>query len=175
MRIKFGTLVLVILSAVLCCAQSFAAQQDSAESALQSAFVGKQVVLKLDMPGTQKGVDLHFDQGEPLEGKDYENRMKEFGAALHRGDRATVTSLVVKNDHIEFHLDGGGYGTVHDDTGSVSPRIVPKSNEQERLEKALKTETDKNRRRDLQDRIDHEESRRRYLQSQENSAAMVAQ
>jgi len=175
MKSKISVLFLIMLGAAVCIAQSSSGQQDSAESALREAFVGRQILLKLDMPGTQKGVDLDFGQNDPLVWRDYENRMKEFGVALHKGDQATVTSLVVKNDRIEFHLDGGGYGTAHDDTGSVTARIIPKSSEQERMEKALKDTTDRERRRDLQDRIDREESRRRFLQSQENSAAMVAQ
>jgi hypothetical protein len=175
MKSKVGVLFLVMLCAVFCCAQSGSSQQSSAESALREAFVGRTVLLKLDMPGTQKGVDLNFGQSDPLEWRDYESRMKEFGAALHKGDQATVTSLVLKSDRIEFHLNGGGYGTLGDDTGSVTPHFVPKSNEQVRLEDALRNTTDRERRHELQDRIDREDSRRRYLQSQENSAAMVAQ
>jgi hypothetical protein len=171
---KTSVVLGVVLSAIFCAAKSYGGQQGTSELALREAFVGRQVVLKIDMPGTQKGVDLTFGQGDPMEWKDYENRMREFGAALHKGDQATVTSLVLKNDHIEFHLDGGGYGTVHDDTGTISPRSIPKSDEQVRLEKALKDTTDRKRRQELQDRIDHEENRRRFLQTQENSAAMAA-
>ena len=98
-----------VLSAIFCTVKSHGAQQEASELALREAFVGRQVVLKIDMPGTQKGVDLNFGHGDPMEWKDYENRMREFGAALHKGDQATVTSLVLKNDRIEFHLDGGGY------------------------------------------------------------------
>jgi hypothetical protein len=174
MKIKIGILALVVWSASLCLAQSNAGQQGFSGSSLSEAFVGKQVLLKIDMPGTQKGIDLHFDRGEPLESKDYEQRIRDFGAALHRGDRATVTSLVVKKDMIEFHLDGGGYGTVHDDTGPVTARVVPKSDEQQRLEKALKTETDKDRRHDLQEQIDREDARRRQEQSREDAAAQAA-
>ena len=174
MKVKIGILVLALGSASLCLAQSNADQQGFSGSSLSEAFVGKQVLLKIDMPGTQKGIDLHFDRGEPMESKDYEDRIRQFGTALHRGDRATVTSLVVKKDIIEFHLDGGGYGTVHDDTGPVTARVVPKSDEQQRLEKALKTETDKDRRRELQEQIDREDARRRQEQSREDAAAQVA-
>ena len=175
MKSPLCVLVLAALSAAVCGAQSDKGQQENAERALHEAFVGRQVLLKLDMPGSQKGVDLNFEQSDPLEWRDYENRIRQFGAAIHKGEVATVTSLVIKNDHIEFHLDGGGYGTAHDDTGSVSAPLVPKSSEQEKLEKDLKNETDKDRRRNLQDRINFLEGRRREQQSRENAAAMVAQ
>jgi hypothetical protein len=171
---KTGVVFAFVLSMMFCTVKPLGGQQELSDSELREAFVGTHVVLKIDMPGTQKGVDLNFGQGDPMEWKDYENRMREFGVALHRGDEAMVTSLVLKNDHIEFHLDGGGYGTVHDDTGMISPRSIPKSDEQVRLEKALKDTTDGRHRRELQDRIDREEARRRYLQTQENSAAMAA-
>src|SRR5579862_711212 len=145
MKTKIG--VLVMLCAWLCHGQSNANAQDPAESALHEAFVGRQVLLKLDMPGTEKGVDLKFGHGDPLQGNDYENRLKEFGVALRKGDRATVTSLVIKKNLIEFHLDGGGFGTIHDnaDTSPVVPRVIPRSDEQVRLENALKSETDNGR------------------------------
>src|SRR6185369_10947354 len=88
-------------------------------STLQSFFVGKQVKLKIDMPGTQKGVDLNMDRDDPMDWKQYSNRLKEFGPAIRTGDRSTVTTITVKKTLIEFQLDGGGFGTFWDDSDTT--------------------------------------------------------
>ena len=85
---------------------------------LQS-LVGKEVVLKIDMPGTQQGVDLRFNKDDPMNWKEYSNRLKSNGTAIHKGDTARVTAIVVKNDRIEFQLDGGGFGTFWDDSNTT--------------------------------------------------------
>ena len=63
---------------------------------IERYFPGKQVVVKIDMPGTQKGVDLHFNQATTMNWKEYSSRVKQFGPAIHKGDAARVTSVVVK-------------------------------------------------------------------------------
>jgi len=90
-------------STLLLCAQ--------AKDPLQS-LVGKEVVLKIDMPGTQQGVDLRFNKDNPMDWKQYSGRLKSNGVAIHKGDAARVTAVVVKDDRIEFQLDGGGFGTL---------------------------------------------------------------
>ena len=94
---------------------------------MQSYFNGKQVVLKIDMPGSQNGVDLRFNKPAPMDWKEYSSRVKQFGAAIRKGDTARVTSIVVKKDMIEFQLDGGGFGTFGDDTTTtVTAKTVEK-------------------------------------------------
>ena len=44
---------------------STASAQNSGQAALQNAFVGKQVTLQIDMPGTQQGVDLRMERDDP--------------------------------------------------------------------------------------------------------------
>ena len=68
-------------------------------------------MLKIDMPGTQQGVDLRFNKDNPMNWKEYSNRLKSNGVAIHKGDTARITAFVVKDDRIEFQLDGGGFGT----------------------------------------------------------------
>ena len=94
-------------------------------SALANYFTGKEVVLKIDMPGTQQGVDLRFNKDNPMNWKEYSNRLKSNGVAIHKGDTARVTGVVVKDDRIEFQLDGGGFGTFLDDSSTtVTPKTV---------------------------------------------------
>src|SRR6476469_3910143 len=112
-----------ILAVSLFLSLAAAAQSNS----VANAFLGKEVELKIDMPGTQQGVDLNFSSGQPLDWRTYSQRLKQFGVALRKGDTPTVTSVVVKKDRIEFQLDGGGYGTFWDDTAGVSARMIGKS------------------------------------------------
>jgi len=141
---------------------------------LQS-LVGKEVVLKLDMPGTQQGVDLRFNKDNPMNWKEYANRLKSNGAALHKGDSARVTSVVVKNDRIEFQLDGGGFGTFLDDSSTtVNPKNVDKSDYEKQLERDISNTTDPDRLRQLQRDLDRERSRRERRENDNRAAAQVA-
>ncbi|HEY4358911.1 MAG TPA: hypothetical protein VGN16_24405 [Acidobacteriaceae bacterium] len=147
----------------------------SAQSPLESYFVGRQVVVKMDMPGTQKGIDLHYDKSTPMDWNDYTSRIKTYGIALHQGDVARITKFIVKKDMIEFHLDGGGFGTAGDDSSTtVSPRFIPKNDYEKDLEKKISQTTDPKTKRNLQDDLDRERSRREREQNKNNSEAAIA-
>ncbi len=130
------------------------------EADLRRAFMGKQILLKIDMPGTQQGVDLNLDRDDPMDWRQYSQRIKNFGVSIPRDRTATVTSIVVKKDLIEFQLDGGGFGTFGDDTSTTVSTYVPKSRYENDLERDLRRETDPNRRRRIQADLDRERSRR---------------
>jgi hypothetical protein len=142
---------------------------------LSNYFIGKEVVLKIDMPGTQQGVDLRLNKDNPMNWKEYANRLKSNGVAIHKGDTARVTSFVVKDDRIEFQLDGGGFGTFLDDSSTtVNPRSVDKSDYEKQLERDISNTTDPDRRRQLQRDLDRERSRRQRQEADNRDAAMVA-
>ena len=109
------SVLLIPMVAVTLCVPSLNAQN----TPLESYFTGKQVVLKIDMPGTQIGVDLRFNKSTPMDWKEYSSRIKQFGVAIRQGDLARVTSVAVKRDMIEFQLDGGGFGTFGDDANTT--------------------------------------------------------
>jgi hypothetical protein len=141
---------------------------------LQS-FVGKEVVMKIDMPGSQQGVDLRFNKDDPMNWKEYSNRLKANGVAIRKGDTARVTGVVVKNDRIEFQLDGGGFGTFFDDSSStVTPQTVDKSNYEKQLERDISNSTDDDQRRRLQRDLDRERARRQRQEDDNRAAAQVA-
>jgi hypothetical protein len=145
------------------------------QSALQSYFVGRQVKVEIDMPGTQQGVDLRVERDDPMDWKQYQNRLKQNGAAIRSGDRATITTLVVKKNVIEFQLDGGGFGTFWDDSSTtVTPYHVDKSSYEKQLERDLNNTTDPQRRRDLQRQLDYARSRREHEQWADDRAAQIA-
>ena len=127
------------------------------------------------MPGTQQGVDLRFDKDNPMNWKEYANRLKGNGVSIHKGDSARVTSVVVKNDRIEFQLDGGGFGTFLDDSSTtVNAKTVDKSDYEKQLERDLSNTTDPDRRRQLQRDLDRERSRRERQESDNRAAAQIA-
>jgi hypothetical protein len=133
------------------------------------------VVLKIDMPGTQQGVDLRFNKDEPMNWKEYSNRLKSNGTAIRKGDTARVTGVTVKNDRIEFQLDGGGFGTFLDDSSTtVNAKDVDKSDYEKRLEKQISNTTDPDQKRSLQRDLDRERARRKRQEDNNQAAAQIA-
>jgi hypothetical protein len=144
-------------------------------SSIESYFSGKKVVLKIDMPGSNKGIDLRFNKNPPMNWKEYSQRMKQFGPALRKGDVARVTTIVIKRDMIEFQLDGGGFGTFLDDSNTkVEAQSVDKSDYEKNLERQIANSTDDDERRRLQRDLDRERSRRQRQESANRSDAEVA-
>jgi len=143
---------------VLALAASGLLQASDAE--LHRAFLGKEVTLRIDMPGTQHGVDLHLDRDDPMDWKQYSQRIKNFGVSIPKGRTARVTSLVVKKDVIEMQFDGGGFGTFGDDTSTTVSTYVPKSSRETSLERARNRETDPGKRRRLDMELRHEQDLR---------------
>lgn len=131
------------------------------EAALKSYFEGKRVTLRLDMPGSADGVDVHADASRAVDFKRYNNDLKRYGTAIRSGDSVPITLVKVKDDLIEFHLAGGGFGTFGDDTStSASIPFVDKSQHEKDLEKRVKDEDDRDRRRRLQSELDEVRGRR---------------
>ena len=137
------------------------------EDVLRTAFEGKRVTVRIDMPGTSDGVDVHGDARQALDYKEYGDRLKRYGVAIRAGDSVTVTLLKMKKDLIEVQLAGGGFGTFGDDTStSVSIPDARKSERERELEHRIDDEHDRDRRRaiereldDLRDRRDRENRR----------------
>ncbi len=164
-----GAILLTMSASALC----WGAQ--SGQATLQNYFVGRQVRLKIDMPGTAKGVDLRVDAADPIDWKQYSSRLKESGPAIRGGDRSTITTIMVKKNLIEFQLDGGGFGTFWDDSSTtVTPYHVGKSDYEKRLEREIRDTSDEKKKRELQRELDRERHRRDREQAIDNRAAMIA-
>lgn len=131
------------------------------EEALKAYFEGRRVTLRMDMPGTSDGVDVHADARRAIDFNEYKNDLKRYGTAIRSGDTASVTLVKVKKDLIEFHLGGGGFGTFGDDTStSANLQLVDKSSREKDLEKRLEDEDNRERRRRLEREIDDLRDRR---------------
>ncbi len=125
------------------------------EAQLRQYFEGKRVTLKIAMPGTEEGVDIYPGTDRPLDYPRYADRLKGHGTAIRAGNDAMITKIRVKSKHIEFQLDGGGYGTMSDETStSVSVSPTPKSKRERNVEAELKREQDPVKRRELKEELD---------------------
>src|SRR5580704_3882564 len=173
-----GFYSLVCFVVMFACISSTHAQNPDA---LSPYFEGKQVTVKIDMPATQKGVDIYPSRQPTLDAKSYGDRMKQFGVSLQKGDTTMVTKVKVNKDNVEFQLGGGGYGTAGDNTDtSVHFTPADKSDREKELERQLSNENDPDRRRSLQRELDYvradRASRDAYERARaEDDAAMRAQ
>jgi hypothetical protein len=149
--------VLVFLVATAAATPAFAQN----ESVLKSFFEGHRVAVRIDMPGTSDGVDVEADARNPIDYPKYRDNLKKYGTALRAGDSVTVTLVKMKKDLIEFQLGGGGYGTFGDDTStSVSIPDARKTEREKELERLVKDEEDRDRRRRLERELDDLRDRR---------------
>ena len=149
-----------------------AAAQGPGELELRERFEGTYVRVKLDMPASQKGVDVYPGTRPPLDYPELATRLKRYGTSLRRGDEVQVTKVKVKKSHIEFQLGGGGYGTFGDDTDTnANVGSMPKTQREKNLEQDLKRETDAGRRRRMQEEMD---SLRRERQREDSRNRAIA-
>ena len=131
------------------------------EAALKAYFEGHTVALRMDMPATEDGVDVHPAATPPVDFPRYQSRIKRFGVAIREGERAMVTKVKVKGKLIEFQLGGGGYGTSGDQTDpSVGFTAAPKSERERNLERDVKDVRDPVVKRRMQDELDYLRSQR---------------
>jgi hypothetical protein len=142
----------LLLVATLAAAQPAATQS---EELLRTYFEGKTVILKIDMPGTDDGVDVFPARSQPVDFPRHAGRLKQFGTAIERGEDALITKIKVKKDLIEFQLDGGGYGTFGDDASSdVHVPSAAKTQREKNLDKEIEKERDPSKRKQLAEERD---------------------
>ncbi len=131
------------------------------EAQLKDYFEGRRVTLRMDMPGTQKGVNVHVDSRRNIDFADYGDDLRRYGIAIREGDTVMITKVKVKDDLIEFQLAGGGFGTFWDDTDtSVYIPYVQKSERERSLERRIRLETNRTYRRQLERELDSLRDRR---------------
>lgn len=111
-RVISGIIVVLTSGTVVAGQGMSGSQRAESEKALEALLLGKVFIAKTAFPGWKDGIDLSID------GK-WNNRwatrsIKDHGVGIETGDRASVTAVKVKDKHIEFHLNGGGAGTLMD-------------------------------------------------------------
>jgi hypothetical protein len=161
---------LATLCALLAAPPAFA----QSEEALKDFFEGKRVVVKLDMPASQTGVDIFADARRPINFEDYSRRVKSTGISIRSGEAVMITKVRVKEKLIEFQLGGGGYGTFGDDTDtSAYVAGVPKSSREKTLERDVKVERDAARKRRMQSELDDLRAQRERQDSRNRASTAV--
>src|SRR5256714_14414984 len=146
-----ATLTLLIAAATAAPSLALAQSEDQ----LRTFFEGKAVRVKIEMPGTEDGVDVYPGTAQPIDFPKHATRLKRAGTALRRGDEVLVTKVKVKKDLIEFQLAGGGYGTFgDDDSPNVYVASASKTEREKNLEKDLEKTTDPAQRRKLREELD---------------------
>ena len=144
------------------------------EAALRSAFEGRTVATRIDLPASDNGVDVYPQRRPALEYPAYAKRIKQYGTAVRAGEPILVTKVRVKKNLIEFQLGGGGYGTFGDDTGSeVSVPSAPRTQREKNLEADIKRETDPAKRRRMHEDLD-QLRRDREREDARNQATVAA-
>jgi len=146
------------------------------EPALREYFEGKTVTVKQAMPGTEKGVDIYPGTAKPLDYPGYAGRLKKYGMALRSGESALVTRVKVKAKHIEFQLDGGGYGTMGDETSTnINTSATLKTRREKNLEAEVNRETDPVKKRAMREELDDLKGEREREDARNRSAVAEAE
>jgi len=145
------------------------------QNSLQSAFLNRRLWLRIDMPGTQLGVDIFPERPDQL-APNYQDLLRQFPPAYRAGDSATVTKFVIKKDHIEFQLDHGGFGQFGDnsDVTPVPFAPLPPSPDEIHLREKIEHEPDERDRRREQHFLDNLVQQRLAADAQNKAAADAA-
>jgi hypothetical protein len=171
-RIHLTTSALAAALALLSSSPSLAQDQKS----LRMAFEGKRVILKIDMPATNSGVDVWPGRDMPVKFPDVAKLIKANGIAIRAGEEQMVTKVHLVRNHIEFQLGGGGYGTFADLVSSPyqAPALSQGETAEERdLKDRIRTTSDPRAKRNLERRLS---DMQRQRQAENASAqAQVAQ
>ncbi len=167
-------MLIALACAGLVATQAAAQSLAQSEEALRDYFEGKSIIVKLDMPASQTGIDVYADARRPLNFAEYTQRIKATGIAVRSGDSVMITRIKVKEKLIEFQLGGGGYGTMGDDTDtSVYVASAPKTSREKALERDVRNEPDAARKRRMQNELD-DLRRDREREDQRNRAVTAA-
>ena len=100
------TILGCLILGVFCLSAFAQGAREQAEARLMQAFQGKNVVVLLDMPATNKGVDVVA--GSSIDREKYQKRLKTYGTAIMNGRTAAITAIKVTKDEIVLELAGGG-------------------------------------------------------------------
>jgi hypothetical protein len=120
------------------------------DEALRRGLEGRFVVVDVDLPASERGLDLRFDKPEPFNQSEHVGRLRQYDVAIRRGDEVQVTRVRVKGDHVEFQLEGGGFDWASQATTRTFTS-TPKSSREKDLDRLIKSESDRDRKRDLED------------------------
>jgi len=136
---------LYLIIAIVAAFSANASSQDESEQRLKKALEGRFVLVKMDLPAIETGVEMLFDNVDvSFDKARYNKLVKEYGVSLKKDHRARITGVRVGPRGIEIDLDGGGSPGRDWVVGSlrlVEPTAVEKSDRELELESRLTGES----------------------------------
>lgn len=119
---------------------------------------GRRVRVLVDLPGDDSGVEVSAGRWDAAL---VAERVAKYGIGVRRGTVATVTLVKAKGDHVEVHLNGGGFTNKQllglPGIDSVHWGITP---EEKKLKYEISGTRDKRRRHQLEGDYDRVRARR---------------
>lgn len=82
------------------------------EADLERFFQGQTVTLRIDVPATRDGVNIHPERAQSFNHQEYDKRLGRHGALVRGYEVVTISDVSVKGERIEVVLSG--YGTPQD-------------------------------------------------------------
>lgn len=95
------------LAALVCLLGAPPAYPQAAD-ALRNTLEGRTVVVKIDMPAIELGVEIAPSRTPPIDEAALAKRMKEFGVAIAAGTSYTLSKIIVSRQQVEVLLGWGG-------------------------------------------------------------------
>lgn len=158
---------------VVACA-NFAAAQDDSELRMKKALEGRLVLVKMDLPAIDTGVDLIVDNTDVSYNTVSCNKLlSEYGVAVKKGTRAKITGVEITGKGIVIDLDGGGLPGADWAVGNLKlaePAPLAKSDREVELERQLHSDPNASMASYLRSEIENERQRR-YAQDDRNRDA----
>lgn len=138
------------------------------EADLRTAFEGKSLAPKRDMPGTKEGVEINLQRKPPVNTDDWTKDVRKYGVAVEAGHPAQVTLVKVKGKVVELQFEGGGASP--GPCWSL-PDVAAKSTRESELE--LKAQKTSDERTEL-DKLIQERATKDAKSKKDNEAAVQA-
>lgn len=155
--------IFIAIAIIAICVPAAIAQDDS-ENLVRKALIGRHVLVKMDLPAINSGIDFVLDNTDvSYNSTKCNNLLKEYGVAVKSGARSRITDVRITNRGIELDLDGGGLPTSDWVVGSlklVEPEPLAKSDREVELERLVASDTSPGHGNQLRSDLDYERQRR---------------
>ncbi|CAN5163063.1 hypothetical protein BH20ACI2_BH20ACI2_11760 [soil metagenome] len=156
------TFQIAILTVAAC--SQFAYSQETPEDRIKRSLEGRQMLVKMDMPAADVGIDIFVDNTDVSIDQDkYKKLMRDNGVAIKQGSRPRITAVRFAGGGIELDLDGGGSPGRDWVVSRVvlnEPAPVARSDREIELERQLQNETNRSIISVLRNDLDGERMRR---------------
>lgn len=138
--------------------------QDEGTQRMRKALEGRMMLVKLDLPAVDTGINLFLDNLDvSYDAASCNGLIKEYGVAIKKGTRSKITGVRVSTKGIELDLDGGGMAGRDWIVGGfrlTEPEPLPRSDREVELERQSQTEQNPSLVNYVRSELDYERQRR---------------